>query len=256
MHEHDCKLHPPARARRPAAGHPGHRVSRRASARRQVRSAARLPVRAGDAGAARARSPPPSREGARRAREAGLDGVEIHGANGYIFTQFLSSAINDRKDEYGGSLENRARFLLEIVRAIRARGRRRLPPPGEDQRDRVRRRLPLLAAARATRSTTRCRSCRWLEEAGADAIHVSRGCTFPHPDNPAGEMPLTRRRPALRHDALERRPHLPQLRPLQHLARQPRCCRARWARPLDRVEGALLPDARRDQAARSRSRCS
>ena len=60
-------------------------------------------------------------EGARRAKEAGLDGLEIHGANGYVFTQFLSSAINDRDDEYGGSLENRARFLLETVRAIRQR---------------------------------------------------------------------------------------------------------------------------------------
>ena len=56
---------------------------------------------------------------AHRAREAGLDGVEIHGANGYLFTQFLSSAINDRDDEYGGPLENRARFLLEVVRAVR-----------------------------------------------------------------------------------------------------------------------------------------
>ena len=65
----------------------------------------------------------PSPQGARRAREAGLDGVELHGANGYLITQFLSSAINDRKDEYGGSLENRARFLLEVVAAIRARGR-------------------------------------------------------------------------------------------------------------------------------------
>ena len=79
-------------------------------------------------------------EGARRAKEAGLDGVEIHGANGYVFTQFLSSAINDRDDEYGGSLENRARFLLDTVRAIRAQRRRRLPPAGQAQRDRVRRR--------------------------------------------------------------------------------------------------------------------
>jgi 2,4-dienoyl-CoA reductase (NADPH2) len=55
-----------------------------------------------------------------RAREAGADGVEIHGCNGYLITQFLSPAINDRKDEYGGSLENRARFALDIVGAVRA----------------------------------------------------------------------------------------------------------------------------------------
>ncbi|HEV8394650.1 MAG TPA: NADH:flavin oxidoreductase, partial [Vicinamibacterales bacterium] len=60
-------------------------------------------------------------EGARRAREAGLDGVELHGANGYLITQFLSSGINDRTDQYGGVLANRARFVREIVQAIRAR---------------------------------------------------------------------------------------------------------------------------------------
>src|SRR3954468_24478476 len=57
--------------------------------------------------------------GARRAREAGLDGVELHASHGYLITQFLSSAINDRKDQYGGNLQNRAGFLLEIIHAIR-----------------------------------------------------------------------------------------------------------------------------------------
>ena len=64
--------------------------------------------------------------GAGRAREAGLDGVEVAGANGMMPTQFLSSAINDRKDEYGGSLENRARFGLEVgmtIDAVRAGAR-------------------------------------------------------------------------------------------------------------------------------------
>jgi len=56
---------------------------------------------------------------ARRAREAGFDGVEIHGAHQYLVAAFLSSATNQRKDKYGGSVENKARFLVEILRAIR-----------------------------------------------------------------------------------------------------------------------------------------
>jgi 2,4-dienoyl-CoA reductase-like NADH-dependent reductase (Old Yellow Enzyme family)/thioredoxin reductase len=56
---------------------------------------------------------------ARRAKEAGFDGVEVHGAHQYIVAAFLSSATNQRKDKYGGSVENKARFLIEILQAIR-----------------------------------------------------------------------------------------------------------------------------------------
>jgi 2,4-dienoyl-CoA reductase-like NADH-dependent reductase (Old Yellow Enzyme family) len=129
-------------------------------------------------------------EGARRAREAGLDGVELHGANGYLITQFLSSAINDRRDEYGGSLQNRARFVIEVVKAIRARvgddfhlqmkisavdynnALLRFEKPGNTLQDSV-------------------QVCRWLVDAGVDAIHVSTGSSFPHPKNPAGiDLPM------------------------------------------------------------------
>lgn len=55
---------------------------------------------------------------ARNAIEAGFDGVEIHGAHGYLIDQFMKDEINNRTDQYGGSLENRCRFALEIVDAI------------------------------------------------------------------------------------------------------------------------------------------
>jgi 2,4-dienoyl-CoA reductase (NADPH2) len=124
-------------------------------------------------------------QGARRAREAGLDGVEIHGANGYLFTQFLSSAINERDDEYGGSLENRARLLLETVRAIRRE-------VGDDFHLQVKISATELGnalmpwAKKGNTIEDSVQVAKWLEEAGVDAIHVSRGSTFPHPDNPAG----------------------------------------------------------------------
>ncbi|MEH3038198.1 MAG: NADH:flavin oxidoreductase [Sphingomonas adhaesiva] len=57
---------------------------------------------------------------ARRAEAAGFDGVEVHGAHGYILAQFLSADINRRTDRYGGTLENRARLIVEIVDGIRA----------------------------------------------------------------------------------------------------------------------------------------
>ncbi|KAF2296961.1 hypothetical protein GH714_013607 [Hevea brasiliensis] len=55
---------------------------------------------------------------ARNAMEAGFDGVEIHGAHGYLIDQFMKDQVNDRTDQYGGSLENRCRFALEIVEAV------------------------------------------------------------------------------------------------------------------------------------------
>ena len=55
---------------------------------------------------------------ARGAERAGFDGVEIHGANGYLLDQFLKTGSNQRTDDYGGSIENRARLLLEVTRAV------------------------------------------------------------------------------------------------------------------------------------------
>ena len=58
-----------------------------------------------------------------RAERAGFDGVELHGAHGYVLCQFLSGEINQRTDAYGGSLENRARIIREIIDGVRARCR-------------------------------------------------------------------------------------------------------------------------------------
>ena len=59
-------------------------------------------------------------DAARRAHELGLDAIELHGAHGYLLHQFLSPLSNQRKDQYGGSLENRMRFPLEVFDAVRA----------------------------------------------------------------------------------------------------------------------------------------
>jgi len=58
------------------------------------------------------------RDAAGRAMQAGFDGVEVHGANGYLFDQFLRDNINDRDDAYGGSIENRTRLLREVMTAV------------------------------------------------------------------------------------------------------------------------------------------
>jgi len=58
------------------------------------------------------------RQGAQNAKDAGFDGVEIHAANGYLIDQFLQDKTNHRDDEYGGSIENRMRFLREVIDAV------------------------------------------------------------------------------------------------------------------------------------------
>ncbi len=127
--------------------------------------------------------------GARRAREAGLDGVETHSANGYLINQFLSSGINDRTDEYGGSLENRARFLLEIVEAIQREAGRdfhlQCKINGADHNNAL---FPWYKAGNTLDEEIEL--CKMLERAGVHAIHVSSGSLFPHPRNPAGGFPL------------------------------------------------------------------
>ena len=128
-------------------------------------------------------------DGARRARQAGLDGVELHASHGYLFTQFLSSAINDRTDEYGGVLENRARFLLDVIHAIRREA-------GADFHLQVKISAVDLNNAlfpwekRGNTLDEALQVCRWVEEAGADGLHVSIGSIFPHPLLPSGGFPV------------------------------------------------------------------
>ena len=104
---------------------------------------------------------------ARRALDAGFDLLEIHAAHGYLLHEFLSPLSNLRDDEYGGSLENRARLLLEIIRAIRTEA-------GED--------VPLFVRFSATDwaddgwdQEQTATVAAWAKDAGADFFDVSTG---------------------------------------------------------------------------------
>lgn len=103
---------------------------------------------------------------AERAAKAGFGGVEMHGANGYLFTQFISTMTNHRRDAYGGSLENRARFSREVVRACRER-----VPAGFV----VGFRMSFEGAALETGLDLdeNIQIMRWLAEDGVDYGHVS-----------------------------------------------------------------------------------
>ncbi|WP_306115633.1 MULTISPECIES: NADH:flavin oxidoreductase/NADH oxidase family protein [unclassified Roseovarius] len=101
------------------------------------------------------------------AREAGFDGVQIHGAHGYLISQFLSPITNRRSDEWGGSLEGRARFLRRVYQAVRAAVGPDFPVA-----------IKLNSADFQKGGFTLEESCtvaRWLEEAGIDLIELSGG---------------------------------------------------------------------------------
>lgn len=67
------------------------------------------------------------KEAAKRAKEAGFDVIELHGAHGYLINEFMSSLTNKRTDEYGGTTENRGRFLKEVVKAVREEWSKEFP---------------------------------------------------------------------------------------------------------------------------------
>lgn len=105
-------------------------------------------------------------DAAARAQAAGFDGVELHGAHGYLLTQFLSATGNLRRDEWGGPIEGRARLIREVTRAVRARTGAgftlgvRLSP--ED-----------FANAKGLDLDESIQTARWLAEDGVDFVHLS-----------------------------------------------------------------------------------
>jgi len=106
-------------------------------------------------------------QAARRAKEAGFDAVEIHGAHGYLLNQFLSPYSNKRTDEYGGAFENRMRFPLEVVQKVREE-------VGEDLAVVYRMSAEEYVPGGLTLEDTRV-FARKLVEAGIDALHISGG---------------------------------------------------------------------------------
>ncbi|MBN1152696.1 MAG: NADH:flavin oxidoreductase, partial [Dehalococcoidia bacterium] len=120
-----------------------------------------------------------------RAKRAGCDGVQLHGAHSYLISQFLSPYFNKRIDEYGGPLERRARFALEVIRAVRE-------GVGPD--------YPLLIKTNSDDYIEHGFTldefvpyCLMLEAAGVDAIEVSGGTHFSDPkyfcSRPEGTVP-------------------------------------------------------------------
>ncbi len=110
---------------------------------------------------------------AERAMRAGFDGVEVHGAHGFLLNQFFSPITNRRRDKYGGSLENRMRFPLEVVERVREKvgGRLLLYRLGSDDLDPA-----------GTRIEDSQKFAVKLEEAGVDIMDVSGGLCGSRPE--------------------------------------------------------------------------
>lgn len=122
---------------------------------------------------------------ARRAEAAGFAGAEVHGANGYLFTQFLAPLDNPRADEFGGSLANRARLLRRCVRAVRsavsptfAVGVRLSPVDTWARRGLV--------------VQDGVQVAEWMGEDGVDWVHLSLGDASGGPPHEASEVPVAR----------------------------------------------------------------
>jgi len=106
-------------------------------------------------------------EAARRARDAGCDGVEIHGAHGYLFAQFMSPAENKRIDSYGGTVDGRVKLAVDVINRIRSKVGREFPILWKMSAD------EMLPGGRTIEET---QLIVWLlAEAGLDCIDVSRG---------------------------------------------------------------------------------
>ncbi|MCO4748399.1 MAG: NADH:flavin oxidoreductase, partial [Proteobacteria bacterium] len=116
-----------------------------------------------------------------RAQAAGFSGVEVHGANGYLFTQFLAPADNTRDDAYGGALEGRARLLREVVQSIRAA----VP---SDFAVGVRLSPVDFWARRGLLLADSVQVAKWLVEDGVEFVHLSGGeaCGTPRHEPEAG----------------------------------------------------------------------
>ena len=127
------------------------------------------------------------RTGAQRAMRAGFDAVEVHGAHGYLLHQFMSPLSNRRADQYGGSLENRARMLLRVVEAVRAE-------LGDTK--------PLLVRLSCSdwieggvTIEEQIQTARWLKARGADLLDCSSGGSTPQVPSvgPGYQVPFAER---------------------------------------------------------------